>query len=110
MTTATTNRKECPMALSTTAPEPVVVEVEKVRLLKRSEVHVIETKVLRLDGSGTLASAIVDLIAGTVQIRQETTPITFKSPADFDDLIEFYTNARDLLAGAPTPVIAPAKA
>lgn len=79
-------------------------KVKQQRLLVQNEVHIVESSVTRLDGTGTLVSAIIDLTKGTVRIQQDTTPITFKKASDLDDIIEFYTNARDLLDNAPAGV------
>lgn len=91
------------MALATKAPK--ADPKPKVRILDQSEAHVIELKLNRADNTGVLASAVVDLVGGKVVIRQETTPITFKSVEDFGDIIEFYEVARDYLADAPAPVV-----
>lgn len=88
------------MVLATKVPKP-----EKVRLLKQGESHIVTLEVKRLDGTANLASAVVDLTEGKVTVRQETQPITFKTAEDFDDLIGFYQQARDLLANRPKPVL-----
>jgi len=92
--------------MALTKPEAKPVKVAQSRVLDQTAVHVVESKILRADGKGSLATAIIDLEKGSVQLTQDTRPITFKSAEDLDDLIEFYTNARTLLANAPKSVLA----
>lgn len=90
---------------------PAVAPVEvpaKTRVLNQEESHVVSMAVTRLDGNGNLVSVVIDLTKGTASFRQETHPFTAKSPEDIDDLIEFYSTARRLLAEAPAPVTLPA--
>ena len=80
-------------------------KAKQVRKLISAEEHVLELKLVRKDGKGNLASAVVDLVRGTAQVRQETQPITYKSAKDVEDVIEFYSTIAQRLAEAPTPVL-----
>lgn len=78
---------------------------KQVRKLVSSEEHVLELKLLRKDGTGNLAVAVVDLTRGSATVRQETQPITYKTAKDVEDVIEFYTTIKARLEAAPAPVL-----
>jgi hypothetical protein len=92
------------MALEIAAKAAKKLEPAK-RVFRQTEVHVVESKLDRADGSGVLLSAITDFEKGTVQLSQDTRPITFKKASDLDDIIEFHTILRDQLAAGTTFVV-----
>lgn len=90
------------------APKKAVKRAPEPRQIKQEVVHVVEVKLDRRDGKGTLLAAVVDLGKGVVQLKQPTTPITFRGKTaadDVRDVIQFYTGVLDYIENAPESVL-----
>jgi len=91
------------------APAKKVTAPKKPRVIGQKVEHVAELSLSRRDGKGDLFTAVVDLGRGTVQIRQTTTPITFKGAKDvaegIADIAQFIAQVAEYVENAPASVL-----
>ena len=91
------------------APTKKVRAPKKPRVIGQKVEHVAELSLSRRDGTGNLFTAVVDLGRGTVQVRQTTTPITFKGAAEvsegINDLVQFFAQVAEYIETAPASVL-----
>lgn len=91
------------------APAKKKAVTRKPRVIGQKVEHVAEINLARRDEKGNLFTAVVDLGRGTVQVRQATTPITFRGAKEvhegITDLIEYFTALAEYVENAPASVL-----
>lgn len=90
-------------------PKKAPRKVKAPRVISQKVEHVAELSLARRDGSGNLFEVIVDLGRNTVQVRQQTTPITFKGVDEvregINDLVQFFTDAAAYIEANPGSIL-----
>lgn len=90
-------------------PKKAPKKVKAPRVIRQKVEHVAELSLERRDGTGNLFTVIVDLGRDTVQVRQQTTPITFKGVDEvregIADIVQFFTDAARYIEANPGSVL-----